>query len=76
MLESASDAKAGDVVRRAAVDVLAAQPDDALAAIDATDAVENAGLAGAVRADQRQQFTGLHRKRHVGEDGKPAEAQR
>ena len=39
--------------------VVAAKADRALAAIDAADAVEHAGLAGAVRADQREQLAAL-----------------
>ena len=46
------------------------------AAIDAADAVEHAGLAGAVRADQREQLARLDRERHVVEHGEAAEAQR
>ena len=46
----------GDGVRRQAGDVAAAETDAALAAIDAADAVQHAGLAGAVGADQREQL--------------------
>ena len=58
VLEGARDAEPRDLVRRAAGDVLAAEADRAAAAIDAADAVEHAGLAGAVRADQREQLAG------------------
>ena len=54
----------------------AAEADRALAAIDAADAIEHAGLAGAVRADQREQFAVLDRERHAVEHHEPAEAQR
>ena len=53
----------------------AAESDRAAAAVDAADAIEHAGLAGAVRADQREQFAGLDRERHVVEHGQAAEAQ-
>ena len=46
------------------------------AAIDAADAVEHAGLAGAVRADQRQQLAALDRERNAVEHDEAAEAQR
>ena len=46
-----------------------------VAAVDAADAVENAGLAGAVRADQREQFAGLGRKRHAVQHGQAAKTQ-
>ena len=62
VLERARDAKPRDLVRRSGRYVLAAKPDAALAAIDAADAVEHAGLAGAVRTDQRQQFAGARRQ--------------
>ncbi len=59
VLERAREPEPRDLVRRAAGDVLAAEADRAVAAIDAADAVEHAGLAGAVRADQRQQLARL-----------------
>ena len=59
VLEGAGEAEPRDFVRRAAGDVLAAETDRAAAAIDAADAVEHAGLAGAVRADQREQLARL-----------------
>ena len=72
MLERARKPEPRDVVRRAAGDVLASEADCAAAAIDAADAIEHAGLAGAVRPDQREQFAGLDRERHVVEHGQPA----
>ena len=75
MLERAGEAEPGDLVRRTAGNILAAETDGAAAAIDAADAVEHAGLAGAVRADQREQLARGNRKRHVVEHGQAAEAQ-
>ena len=62
-------------VRRASGNILAAESDGAAAAIDAADAVERAGLAGAVGADQSEQFARGNRKRHVVEHGQAAETQ-
>ena len=76
MLERAGEPEPGDLVRLAAGDVVAAEADRALAAIDAAHAVEHAGLAGAVRTDQREQLARLHRERHAVEHGEAAEAQR
>ena len=76
MLEGAGDAEPRDLVRRAAGDILAAKADRALAAIEPADAVEHAGLAGAVRPDQRQQLAALDRKRDVVEHDEAAEPER
>jgi len=57
-------------------DVVAAIADRAVAAVDAAHAVEHAGLAGAVRPDQREQLACFHRERDAVEHGEPAEAQR
>jgi hypothetical protein len=65
VLERAREPEPRDLVRRAAGDVVAAQADRALAAVDAAHAIEHAGLAGAVRADEREQLAGLHRERHA-----------
>ena len=54
----------------------AAETDLALAAVDAAHAIEHAGLAGAVRADQRKQFARFDRERDAVEHGQAAEAQR
>ncbi len=54
---------------------LAAEADAALAPIDAADAVEGAGLAGAVGADQREQLRRLDGERDAVEHGEAAEAQ-
>ena len=75
MLKRARNAEPRDVVRRAAGDIVALEADGAGAAIDAADAIEDAGLACAVRPDQREQFAGLDRKRHIIEHGQPAKAQ-
>src|SRR5436190_357785 len=76
MLECPSDPEPCDLMRLAAVDVLAAKANGAGAGIESTDAIENAGLAGAVRADKREQLAPLHGKRHVVEHHQPAEPQR
>ena len=76
MLERAREAEARDLVRRARADRRPAEADGALPAIDAADAIEHAGLAGAVRSDQREQFAGIDRERHVFEHAEAAEAQR
>ena len=60
----------------AADDRFAAEADRAVAAIDAADAIEHAGLAGAVRADQREQFAAPDRKRHAVQHQEAAEPQR
>ena len=52
-----------------------AEADDAVAAIDAADAVEHAGLAGAVRPDQGEQLAVLDCKRDIVEHGQSAETQ-
>ena len=77
VLERAREAEPRD--RRAApapVISCAAKADRAVAAVDAADAVEHAGLAGAVRADQREQLAGVDRERHAVEHDEAAEAQR
>ena len=76
MLEGAGNAKAGNPMRRQTQNIPAAETDGALPAIDAADAVQHAGLAGAVRADQGKQFARLHRERYVVEHGQAAEPQR
>ncbi len=76
VLERARQAHSRDLVRRPPADVFAAKADRSLAAVDAADAVERAGLAGAVGADQREQLAGPHAERHIVEHREPAEAQR
>src|SRR2546430_3182891 len=56
VLEGAGKAEPGDLVRLAPRDVTVAKPDLALAVVDAAHAIEHAGLAGAVRTDQRKQL--------------------
>src|SRR5581483_489411 len=75
VLEGPREAEPRDLVRRAPRDVGVAEADGAAAAVDAADAVEHAGLAGAVRADQREQLARRNRERHVLEHGKAAETQ-
>src|SRR5689334_6378614 len=53
VLEGAGDAEPRYLMRRKTGDVAPAEADYPGAAIDAADAVEHAGLAGTVRADQR-----------------------
>ena len=75
VLERARDAEARHRARRQRGDVLAAKADAALALVDAADAVEDAGLAGAVGADQREQLAGLDGERQPVQHGEAAEAQ-
>ena len=75
VLERSREAEPRDLMRRTPGNVLAAETDGAAAAIDAADAVERAGLAGAVGADQREQLARGDRKRHVVEHGQAAETQ-
>ena len=65
VLEGAGQTQPRDLVRLAPGDLAAAKADAAFAAVDAADAIEHAGLAGAVRPDQREQLAGVHRKRHA-----------
>src|SRR6516225_6624545 len=44
-------------------------------AIDTADAIKRAGLAGAVRPDERKQLAGFDRKGNVIEDGQTSDAQ-
>jgi hypothetical protein len=75
VLEGAGDAEPGHGAWRPARNVLAAEADATLAAVDAADAVEHAGLAGAVGADQREQLRRLDGEGHGLEHGEAAEAQ-
>ncbi len=75
VLERSREAESRDLMRRTPGNVLAAETDGAAAAIDAADAVERAGLAGAVRANEREQLARGNRKRHVVEHGQAAETQ-
>ncbi|OPZ25577.1 MAG: hypothetical protein BWZ02_02400 [Lentisphaerae bacterium ADurb.BinA184] len=76
VLEGAGEAERRDIVRLPAGDVRATKADRAFARIDAADAVEHRGLAGAVRPDQRQQFAALDGERHAIQHHKSAETQR
>ena len=76
MLEGARDAEPGDGVRRAAAEVLATETDAPAAAIEAADAIEDTGLAGAVRADQGEELSRLDRERDAVERDEAAKPQR
>ena len=76
VLERACEPEPGDLVRLPARDVAAAKADLAFAMVDAAHAVEHAGLAGAVGADQGEQLARCHRERHAVEHRQAAEAQR
>ena len=74
-LERAGDAAGAKAIRREAVDPLAAQQDLAgIRRIQAGDDIEQRGLAGAVRADQRLEPRRHHGQRHVGDRPQPPEA--
>ena len=75
VLKGAGDAQARQFVRRQAGDVAAAKAYGALPAINAADAVEHAGLAGAIRPDQRQKLAALDRERDPIEHDQAAKAQ-
>src|SRR4029079_6392953 len=75
VLEGAGDTEPRYLMRRKTGDVAPAEADYPGAAIDAADAVEHAGLAGTVRADQRQKLLALDRKRNAVEYDKAAEPQ-
>ena len=75
MLECSGETERSNFVRRAAGYVLTPEMDSAAAAIDAADAVERAGLAGAIGADKREKLTRGNRKGHVVENGQAAETQ-
>jgi hypothetical protein len=76
VLEGTRNTETCDMVRRLAGDALAAKPNATFSMIEATDAIECAGLAGAVRADQGEQFAAFDGKRHIVEYDETAEAQR
>src|SRR5215470_15350041 len=61
VLERAAEAEPGDFGRRKPRNVAPSETNAAGAGIEPADAVENAGLASAVRADQREEFTRLDR---------------
>ena len=62
VLEGAGNAQLGHSPWRSASDVVSAKADIAHATIDAADAVEHAGLAGAIGADEREQLGWLDGK--------------
>src|SRR6202043_2872424 len=64
--EGAADADFGDPVRRARQDALALHQDVAGARlVEPGEAVEQRGLAGAVRADQAEDLALMHVERHA-----------
>ena len=66
VLEGAADADFGDLVRRAGQDALALEQDIALAGlIEPGEAIEERGLAGAVRSDQAEDLALVHVERHA-----------
>src|SRR5262245_45191140 len=75
VLERACNAEPRHRTRRQAGNVATAEADVALALVDAADAVEGTGLAGAVGADEREQLARFHRKRQALQHGEAAEAQ-
>src|SRR5215470_3610496 len=75
MLEGARDPEPRDGMRRAAGKLLPAETDRPAATVEAADAVEDAGFAGAVRADQREQLAWLDREGDAVEHDKATEAQ-
>jgi len=77
VLESARNAQPCDAVRLVARDVARVERDAPCAwAIDAADAVQDRGLAGAVRADQREQLAGPRLERHAVQHLQAAEGER
>ena len=74
VLKGAGDTQPGDLIRAQALDVLPAEPDDAVIwAVDAVDAVEKRGLAGAVGADNGENLFFLHLERNTLQGVQPSE---
>jgi hypothetical protein len=76
MLKGPGKADPRDLVWLASNDICAAETDIALTPIDSIHAIEDAGLAGAIWSDQREQFTCLKAERDLVEHGEAPEAQR
>ena len=77
VLECAADADLGARIRRQAGDVVAAMEQAAFGRLIAPgDAVDDRGLAGAVRADDREQLALAHAEADVGQGFHPTETQR
>src|SRR4029077_6791680 len=76
MLKGPGKADPRDLVWLAADDICAPGKDITLTPIDSIHAVEDAGLAGAIWSDQREQFTSVNAERDPVEHGEAAEAQR
>ena len=76
VLEGAGDAGAGETVAGQARQFGIVETDaPGIGAVDAADAIEHRGLAGAIGADQRLQFAGLNGKTDVAQHRKAAEGQ-
>src|SRR5215470_8777005 len=76
VLERARDPQLGPLVRFQIRDVAAVEHDpSARGRVDAADAVEDARLAGAVGADDREEIAGVDLEAHPGQGGHAAEAQ-
>jgi hypothetical protein len=73
VLEGSGKPKLRDVVRQPAGDILAAKADCAVAAVESADAVEHAGLTGAVRPDQREQLARVDSERNAVKHDQPTE---
>ena len=74
MLKGPGKADPRDLVWLASNDICAAETDIALTPIDSIHAIEDAGLAGAIWSDQREQFTCLKAERDLVEHGEAPEA--
>ncbi len=76
ILERARDPQLGPLVRFQARDVAAVEHDPSAGGrVDAADAIEDAGLAGAVGADDGEELAGVDLEAHPGQGGHAAEAQ-
>src|SRR4029453_2751280 len=77
ILEASRDAQTRYLFRRPADQILAVESDPAqLWPVDSTDAVEQRGLAGAIRPDQRGHVSFEHVKPDITQDLQAPEAQR
>ena len=76
MLEGAADAGKRDLVHRNGCQIVAIEHDMAgIRPVDAVDAVRERGLAGTVRADNRDQLAVARTKSNAVESGQAAELQ-
>src|SRR4051794_20073783 len=77
MLERARDAAFGRRMRRLRGDIGAVERNAAFAgAVRTGDAIQQAGLTGTVRPDDREQFSGVGRKRYTTQRYDTAESKR